>query len=129
MDRKLDIFPKHILNGTLYNTAAVSASIDMAKHDQAVLLLSITSVATSPCTFIVQDSADGTTFAATSYTFDEAVGTVNDTRFIFIRAQDVRRYVRLRLTPGGSVTMSAAAIQLAANMPPEDVTWSIDTSA
>ena len=131
MDRKQDIQGLHILNGTVYAVATASTAIDMAKHDQVLIALSITSIGTSTATFIVQDSADNVSFTNTSYTFTEAAGTVNNTRWVFVRASDVRRYVRIRVAPGasGSATLSGAAILLGAIMPPEATTYSIDTSA
>lgn len=131
MDRKEDIQPTHVLNGTLYAAATATSSIDMARFSQAVFFLSISAVATSTATFIVQDSGDGVTFTNTAYTFTQAAGVVNDTKFIFIREEDVRRYVRVRVAPGasGSVTLSACAIRIGATQPPPAVTYSIDTSA
>ena len=131
MDRKEDIQALHILNGTLYATATASAAIDMARHDQCLIGLSITAVATATASFIVQDSADGVTWTNTSYSFSEGAGAVNTTRWIFVREQDVRRYIRVRVSPGasGTATLSGAAVLLGSTQPPAATTFSIDTSA
>jgi hypothetical protein len=129
MDGKSDLFGKHLLNGTLYSSATASSSLDMARFKVALVHLSISAVASDACVFIIQDSADNVTFTNTSFQYSEPVASTNNTRFLLIREQDVRRYVRVRIAPAGTITMSASATQVGTVRPAPITTFSIDTSA
>jgi len=129
MDRKQDTKSLHLLDGTVYASSTNTASIDMAKFDQAKLELALSAVATSPVVFTIQDSADGVTFVNTAHTTSLAAGVAAGTRAIWIRAQDVRRHVRLNVNPGGTVTMGASATMMGATSPPAATPYLLDTSA
>ena len=104
----------HLKAGSTYTTAQVTESIDLSQYSEgAFLLVNILVVQTQPCNFIVQDSDDDTTFAATGLTWEEAVTVVAHSAYVFVHPRKLRRYVRLRFTPlgtlfGGSVNAVAA---------------------
>ena len=80
----------------------------------------------------VQDSEEGSSFTNTSLTFNEAVGTPDTTRFIFVHPNKVRRFVRLRVdTNGGTLTgggVTAVALTPSNGVLPS-VTYTLDSGA
>lgn len=130
-DPKTSIQPAHHINFALHTSAGAGTPVDMARHEACLFTLPVFSVASANGTIQLQDSDDGVSFAnvdGASFTEPVAAATAA-TRFVLVRDQDVRRYVRLGFNPnGGSLNFAASALLLNATQPPTAVTYSVDTS-
>ncbi len=130
-DPKTDATPLHAIDGGIFVATQTGETIDLARHDFVIFQMNIISVLTVAATFRLQDSADGTSFANVSgQNFTEPVNaSTNDTRHIFVRERDVRRFVRIQMVPnGGTITFAGTCVLLNSTQPPTATTYSIDTS-
>lgn len=134
-DIKSSATPFHLFTGGIYSPPAKnSAAIDLAQYSGgAVLGISVNAVTTNPCVITVEDSDDNATFAATSYTFTEPVGTPSTTRWIFVHPAKVRQYVRISFLPGGTNQYTGGQVTAFAfkhhNGIGDSITYSVDTGS
>jgi len=97
--------PIFLKAGSIYSTAQLTNGFDLAPFaGGAVIIVNILAIATASCTYIVQDSDDGVTYTSTDYTTVQEVTAVPYSFRMFLHPAKLRRFVRLRFVPSGSVS-------------------------
>ena len=130
-DPKTDLQPAHHINFAIHNGAVAGATVDMARHDYCLFSVAVFSIASANATIRLQHSDDNVSWSnvpgtAFSEPIDAAPAT---TRFLFVRERDVRRYVRVYVSPnGGFASLAVSSVMLNATQPPTGGTYAIDTS-
>lgn len=128
LDPKTNVNPLQIVHGGILSVQTDSEVIDFARFETAVVVFNVV-LATGTASVVVQDSDDGLSFADVSGTgFAVPGATANAEYFLHLRGRDLRRYVRVRITPGTNITCTATAVQVGATSPPDAVTWTVDSS-
>lgn len=128
LDPKTQVGPAQILHGGILSSQTDSDVLDFARFAAAVVVFNVV-LATGAASVVVQESDDGVTFTDVSgSTFAVPNSTANEEYYIHLRDRDLKRYVRVRTTPGTNITCTVTAVLIGATQPPETVSWTVDSA-
>ena len=126
-----NVLPSHLKAGSIYNTAQTTGSVDMSLFTAGVLLIAnILSVVSDTCSFVLQHSDDDSNWEATEYSWTEPVTAAAHSTYAFVHPNKVKRYIRLRFVPNGTVngaSVNAVGLTLHSGVKPATATYGINT--